>query len=265
MRTLEDLQSGFAKAVLGGDASGIAGELSVKNADPLARLQIYRNNTSISLTNALIANFPVTVRLVDERFFRYAADTFIRHHPPREARLCEYGADLPGFLRTFPPCRDVRFVADVAELEWAMTRAALTGEAEALEVGVLRGGICEPETAALDLQPSLRFVVTRWPAFEIWQSQQPGGGSAAVDMTPGLRRYSVSRMGQSVHVNELSSADFAFRRALSLGGTIEAAVRRALRRDPMFDLVVALVTLFREGLVVGLRDGATAVSQPAAT
>ena len=51
-------------------------------SDPAARLAIYRHHVSATLTEALEATYPVVVRLVDRRFFAYAADQFIRRHPP---------------------------------------------------------------------------------------------------------------------------------------------------------------------------------------
>jgi Putative DNA-binding domain len=257
MRTLEALQADIARAILGEGSASVAAELDAGGADPLGRLSIYQNNTMISLTNSLIANFPVTVRLVDERFFRYAADAFIRRHPPRDARLSEYGGELPRFLRAFPACREVPFVADVAALEWAMSRASLQAEAPALDVSALRERIIEPGDLRIELQPSLGFALVRHPAFEIWQSQQPGAGSTPVEISRASRRYAVSRMGLSVQVVEVSSADYAFRRALKRGLTVEAALMRALARDPFFDLAPTLVALFREGLVVALSDGAS--------
>ena len=54
--------------------------------DFAGRLQVYRNNTFSSLTAALKDSFPVVCQLVDERFFGYAAQEYIRDHPPRAPR-----------------------------------------------------------------------------------------------------------------------------------------------------------------------------------
>ena len=123
MLPLETLQRMMTASILSATSSRLGSELEAGKASPLGRLEIYRNNTLISLTEALKANFPVTVRLVDERFFRWVAQDFIRHHPPREPRLALYGAALPAFLATVPACRTVPYVAEVARLEWAICQS----------------------------------------------------------------------------------------------------------------------------------------------
>ena len=75
--------------------------------DPAARLRIYRHHYESSLAEALRAIYPVVCRLVDERFFAFAAHEYIRSSPPRRVCLHEYGADFAEFLAGFPPCREL--------------------------------------------------------------------------------------------------------------------------------------------------------------
>ena len=111
MLSLEGLQNTVAQSVLGTPHFGLAALLERGRANPYRRLRVYRNNTRASLTATLMAVFPVTVRMVDERFFRYAASEFIRANPPREPRLVRYGANFPAFLRTFDGMGELPFVA----------------------------------------------------------------------------------------------------------------------------------------------------------
>jgi hypothetical protein len=98
MLTLGELQSLFRDAMLGAEMSQLVGAIAADGLAPAARLQIYRHHVLTSLTEELQATFPVVCRLVDARFFGYAADTYIRHHPPEASCLFEYGADFPAFL-----------------------------------------------------------------------------------------------------------------------------------------------------------------------
>src|SRR5689334_21282474 len=123
MLPLEHLQTTMARSVLATEPMVFAKMLTAGKADPLARLRIYQNNTLSSLTAVLMAVFPVTVRLVDERFFRYAASEFIRRHPPVESRLARYGAGFPRFLKTIDTLSDMPIVAETARLEWAIAEA----------------------------------------------------------------------------------------------------------------------------------------------
>src|ERR1700739_962818 len=103
--TLLELQIHLRRAVLEGDASPIVAAIEGDGIDPSARLGIYRNHALTTFGATLKATFPVVCRLVDERFFAYAAHDYLRLHPPPSRCLAEYGADFPDFLAEFEACR----------------------------------------------------------------------------------------------------------------------------------------------------------------
>jgi hypothetical protein len=249
MLSLERLQDTVARSVLGKPHFGLSSLVSAGRADPYRRLRIYRNNTRASLTATLMAVFPVTVRLVDERFFRYAADEFIRCNPPSEPRLVRYGADFPAFLRTFEGLSDMPFVAETARLEWAIAEALDAASLPSLGLAALEAD-SDGITPEFVLQPSLRFVVSHWPVLSVWSAHQAAGD---VDSISGkvrkAERIALWRSGDNVRFALLSSAQFSFRYSLAAGLGLEKAVARALTHEPMFDLVGALVSLFGDGLV----------------
>jgi hypothetical protein len=119
MPTLPELQTAFRVALLEGDkhASALM-EAEIESGDLSAseRLAVYRNNVFAALSDALRETFPVVCRLVDERFFAYAAHEFIAAHPPSRPALFEYGGAFPDFLAGFPPCRELAYLPDVARL-----------------------------------------------------------------------------------------------------------------------------------------------------
>ena len=165
MSDLAALQRRMTAAILAGDFSAVALEFAAGAGNAQARLAIHRNNTFLSLTEALKTTFPVTVQLVDERFFAYAAARFIAAHPPLEARLSRYGGDFPRFLSKFPACRDVPLAAEMASFEWAMAEAngvAIEPGADMTQLQSLA------EMPNLVLQPSLHFAISNWPIDRIW-------------------------------------------------------------------------------------------------
>src|SRR5579859_42770 len=121
--SLERLQQDICDAICGGDDAGISELIAGDGMEPSARLQIYRNHAVITLTDALKATYPVIGRLVGDGFFAYAAHEFIREHMPEKPSLAAYGGAFADFLATFPPCRNLAYLADVARLEWAINRA----------------------------------------------------------------------------------------------------------------------------------------------
>src|SRR5262249_18440144 len=126
-------------ALLGGDARLAVSEIAGDGLAPESRLQIYQHHVLTTLTAALGSTYPVTCRLVDPRFFAYAADTSIRAEPPAGPCLFEYGATFPDFLAAFPPCREWRYLPDVARLEWAMNAALHAPDVEPLHPARLVG------------------------------------------------------------------------------------------------------------------------------
>jgi hypothetical protein len=253
MLSLDALQKTIASSVLGGSGFGIASLLEAGQFDPYGRLRVYHNNTRVSLTATLMAVFPVTVKLVDEHFFRYVASEFVRRNPPREARLSRYGADFPAFLRTFDGLEDMSFVAETSRLEWAIAEALDIASRPACSLADLDSA--DPEaTPNLVLQPSLRLLVSHWPILSIWSAHQEGGGQ--MQTADGMRRperIALWRSGETVRFANLPAAQFAFRYSLKAELGLEKAVSRALAYDPMFDVLGALVSLFGDGLVAHVR------------
>src|SRR6267142_1821126 len=80
MPSLRELQRDVRAALLGDDARA-AREVVADGLAPEARLAVYRHHVLTSLTAALEATFPVVVRLVDPRFFRFACDRYVRAEP----------------------------------------------------------------------------------------------------------------------------------------------------------------------------------------
>jgi hypothetical protein len=235
MPSLSELQRGLRAALLDGDES-VTAAIVGDGLAPAARLAVYRHHVLTSLTAALETTFPVIVRLVDVRFFRFACDRFVRAHPPAGPCLFEYGATFADFLAGFEPCRHLPYLPDVARLEWAMNAALTAPDAAALTAERLRALPAGTlETAALRLHPSVTLLASPWPVDAIWRANQDGG-DGAVDLDVGGVRLGVWRRTDDVVLRALSPAAFAFRRGLAAGGGLAAAAEAALSVDAGADL-----------------------------
>ena len=252
MPALHELQAAIGSAMLGGDAGAAVREIEPDGLAPEARLEIYRHHVLTTLTSALEATFPVICRLVDRRFFGYAADSYLRAHPPTGPCLFEYGDSFPDFLAAFPPCRDLAYLPDVARLEWAMSAALHAPDVDAIDPA------CLADVAAEDLprltfavDPSVSFLASPWPVDRIWRANQDGASSDPLDLASGGVRLEVRRAGTVATMRALAAADCALRTALARGGTLEDAAAAALGVDPHFDLTAALHALLGERIFTG--------------
>ena len=252
MRTLPELQADFASAVLSEDARAVAGAIAGEGLTPAARIRVYSNHVFTSLTETLETTYPVVCRLVDRRFFGFAADRYIRSHPPAGPCLFEYGATFPEFLANFPPCAGHPYVPDVARLEWAMNAALHANGATPIDPAVL--GTVPPDDVGrliFRFEPSAAWLRSPWPVDRIWLANQAESDpDTSVDLVAGAALLEIRRRDDTVTLRRLDSAEFAFRSALALGSTLEMAADAALTEDPGFDLTAALRTLLGEALLV---------------
>jgi hypothetical protein len=251
MPNLLELQLQLRRAVFGGNTAALVGGIRGDGLDPAERLRIYRNHAFATLGHVLEGTFPVVCRLVDKRFFAYAAHEYLREHPPQSRCLVEYGADFADFLAGFEPCKDLPYLADVARFEWALNIAATARVASPLKIEVLAG--IAPEGASLlkiSLQPSVSYFASGWPIDAIWLANQQKE-VRPVDLTNGGTTVEIRRADEGFSWQQLASGVFAFRRALAEGFALGTAAATAAV-DPAFDLAAALHHLFAQGLVVGL-------------
>src|SRR5262249_3751590 len=211
MPKLHELQTGIRLSVLGDSRPEILAAILDDGIDPARRLQIHRNNFRLSLTEALKANFPVVCRVVDERFFAYAADRFITAHPPTSPCLSEYGAALPEFLEQFEPAQSVPYVPDLARLEWAILESSRAEDRLPVDVAALHQvDIPQCPTLVLELDPSIRLLRSVWPIATIWAVHQSEDEIRPIDLHSGGCRVRIRRSGEGVRVDEIAADQFAF-------------------------------------------------------
>lgn len=254
MPSLAELQGEMRRALLEGEEAALAALVLPDGLTAAERVAVYRNNIVSSLTAVLEDTFPAVRRLVDEHFFAYAAHVFLTRHPPARARLAEYGEGFADFLAGFPPARELRYLADVARLEWLMHAAATAAAPAPLPPQALQGVEAEATPRLLlGLDPSLALIASPWPIDRIWRANRPGAESCeAIDLDAGGVLLEVRRKGGDVVMRVLPPSEFAFRRALHAGGTLAAATEAALAEDTGFDLAGALAALFRDNAVIAL-------------
>lgn len=180
------------------------------------------------------------------------ARIFIVAQPPRSKILHAYGDDFGDFIAGFEPAADLVYLADVARLEAARTRAYHAADAAPLTVrdfaavdahiiGALRPG----------LHPSLELLRSRHPVVTIWSMN-----AGEMELGP-IADYSpenalILRPQWNVIVRRLPPGGTAFLEALQQHRTLAQAAEHALSADTRFDLTGNLAGLIGSGAVVAL-------------
>lgn len=246
-------QSDFASALLNPERPVPPGVTSRNTDRPDGRFAVYRNNMMVSLVGALEARFPATRKIVGEDFFKGAARVFATAHPPRSPMMMHYGDEFPSFLASFEPARELPYLADVALLEAARTRAYHAADAEPLKPDVLAAAA--PEVLAsmrVVLYPSLEIVSSAYPIVTVWAMNSGEMELAPVTDWQGEDAL-VVRPFRDVEVRRLPAAAAAFLQSLAWGSPLGEAARIAAAADGSFDLARNLAALFA-GLAVAMTN-----------
>jgi hypothetical protein len=254
MSQLGELQTLFTQALLHDDGA-VVSTIHGDGLEPAARMALYRHHVFETLTDVLKAAYPVVCCLVDERFFAYAADHYIRQQPPAGPCLFEYGESFPRFLADFPACRELTYLPDVARLEWALHMAWYAEDAVPANAECLRRlAPQELERVTLTLDACVSYVSSPWPIDRIWRMHQPEADPhATVSLDAGRVRVEIRRdEDDDVLFRSLEAGTFAFRSALAERRQLAEAFEAALSAAPDFCLATALQAIFAEGLVVGI-------------
>jgi putative DNA-binding protein len=219
------------------------------------RYNVYRNNVTVSLINALAATFPATQRITGADFFRAMARFHVRATPPASPLLFEYGHDFPDFIERYEYAQPLPWLADVARIEraWldayhALDEAPLTPQALAS---------IPPENLADTIftpHPATRIVRSRFPAVSIFaanRNDNPGRRIEATEPEDAL----VTRPGLEVTVRHLPPGGAVFLLRLVAGETLGAAAAAAFTDCPQFDLSANIAGMIEAGVFTAARQG----------
>jgi hypothetical protein len=201
------------------------GDAMPPDEDSALRLAIYRNTCFSTLVNALRLSYPAVQRLVGAEFFEGGAREFIRRHPPASAYLNDYGGDFPAFLSAFAPAAALAYLADVAQLEWAVNRALHADEAPSLELARL-ATLDESALSRVSFtaHPGLSLLRLDFPADAIWRAvlDQDAAAMAAIDLAGGPVHLLIERDAGGVQVRRLNAARWEFTARLCAGQPLYA-------------------------------------------
>src|SRR5215831_10136031 len=165
------IQRAVGRSIIAGDGVLAARYVLADGLPPEARLGIYRNNFTGTLTAALKLCYPAVHRLVGAEFFEGAARIFISAEPPRRADLDAYGEGFPGFLAGFPPASALPYLPGVARLEWAVNRALHAPDMEPLDLSRLAAiAAADYDRIAFLPHPSVALVAADHPVDAVWRA-----------------------------------------------------------------------------------------------
>jgi Putative DNA-binding domain len=218
------------------------------------RYNVYRNNVTVSLIDALVAIFPATQRITGPDFFRAMARLHIRETPPTSPLLFEYGRDFPSFIGRYEYAQAMPWLVDVALLERAWLDAYHSADADALRPEVLAAVPSErlADTTFI-AHPSTRIVRSHFASLTIFvanRTEGPVGHVNASEREDAL----ITRPSLDVVVRRLPDGGADFLTHLASGETLGEAAASAFEAAPLFDLSANLAGMIEAGAFTTIGD-----------
>ena len=251
-----DYATAFAPGLTNPELAPPKGVVAASGKGVVKRYNVYRNNVTVSLIDALAAIYPAVQRITGVDFFRAMARFHVRATPPASPLLFEYGRDFPSFIETWEYALDMPWLADTARIEraWldayhAADTAPLAAEAFAsIEPGSLAHVCLVPH-------PATRIVRSRYPAVAIFAMNR-GVGPVTPLHSSDAEDALVTRPEYDVIVSRLPAGSAAFLLALIEGLPLGAAAQAGFEESDTFDLPASLAAMISAGVFAAIQPGA---------
>ncbi|MGH1353342.1 MAG: DNA-binding domain-containing protein [Methyloligellaceae bacterium] len=218
------------------------------------RFNVYRNNSAVGISEALMAGFPVVAQLVGEEFFKAMASVYMQSNLPASPVMMRFGDNFPEFIANFEPAQSVPYLADIARLEWAWTGAYHAADADPIGIEAL--GQIDPEMlheVKFSLHPSLHLMKSEWPVFSIWSAHQQENTSDIMERLEFKPEQGlIVRPHLDVEVMVLMDLAYGFIYHISRGKNLGNAFSQLGTENPD-DLSGCLQLLFNSGSIISVQ------------
>jgi hypothetical protein len=219
------------------------------------RYNVYRNNVTVSLIDAVAAIYPAVQRITGSEFFRAMARFYVRATPPVSPLLFDYGRGFPAFIEAYEYAQQMPWLADVARIERAWLDAYHAADLPVLPAQTF----AEIDPARLgDLcftpHPAARIVRSAYPAVAIFAMNRQDGPVEPLcssDREDAL----VTRPGHDVLVSRLPEGAAVFLNSLIDGEPLGVAAASAFDDAPSFDLPANLAGMIASGVFTAISPG----------
>jgi hypothetical protein len=219
------------------------------------RYNVYRNNVTVSLIDALAAVYPAVQRITGQDFFRAMARFHVRATPPTSPLLFDYGRDFPAFIESYDYARAMPWLADVARIERAWLDAYHAADAAPLSADAL--ALVPPERltdVVFTAHPAARIVRSPFAAVTIFAAnrgeEMPGQINAG---TP--EDALITRPEMDVVVRQLPKGGALFLTSLMSGQTLGVAAASALQSSASFDIAANIAGMIEAGAFTSINFG----------
>ena len=219
------------------------------------RYNVYRNNVTVSLIDALAATYPAVQRITGVELFRYMARSHVRATPPTSPLLFEYGRDFPDFIERSEYASLMPWLADTARIERAWLDAYHAADAEPL-TGAALASIPQQKLADLYFvaHPATRIVRSRFAAVTIVASNRSNEPIGRIDASIPEDAL-ITRPDLDVVLRRLPPGGATFFENLMSGRSLGEAAASALEASTSFDIAANMAGMLAAGAFAAMSFG----------
>ena len=149
-----------------------------------ARFHIYTHGYRVRMIEALQENYPVLARVLGDDDFAALANDFVQANPSQTASIRWFGATLAEFVARQPEQLPHLALLDLIRMEWALSTAFDSPDAETLVADALTVIAAEtwPQLRFV-AHPSVQLLAMQWNVEPIWSalSNDPDASTDAPD------------------------------------------------------------------------------------
>ena len=241
----------FAEAILNPERPAPVGLVGPDGQQTSKRFDVYRNNVTVSLREALAVGFPAVAKLLGEENFNGLATGFLRQTPPSSLLLMHYGKGFPEFLESIEALAKFPYLGDVARLELGMRESYHAADATPLDPARL--GAMAPEAlnaASFGFAPSVRLIRSDWPIVSIWAFNMRGAEKPQMRAEAAL----ILRAEYDPEPHALDPASAAALAALMAGASLGDALEAGTAVEANYDIGPLLGLLLSQNALTDLED-----------
>ncbi len=238
---LNDVQKNFKDRITGQekpDQNSEFSELFETGAISLEnRFSVYQNNVLKSLTDVVIATYPLIESLTGIEFLRGAARLYIQDNLPEKSNLNDYGGNFSTFIEGFEPAKNLPYLPDIARMEWAMNEAYYAPDDSALNMQELQNIAEEDfEHLTFSLRHSCRFIRSNYPLYEIRDFCLEKDRVGHLNIDSGNANLLILRSELEPHILEIESGEYDLLKNIEQGKTISQSLETISSDEPNLDL-----------------------------
>ena len=228
----------------------IAKELEPMRLDGL---KVYQSNGHALAERAFAAAYPVLSALLGAQSSAALARTLWHAQPPTCGDVNRWGAGVAAFVRADPQLQDTPYLADVAQLEWALHCCASAADGSPQPASLALLAQQAPEALFLEWPPGTVLLPSAWPVVSIVGAHRdgvPGFATVAAELQAGVAQTAlVWRQAWRPSLRSALPGEAAFLRATQTG----ASLGQALDAAPALDFAQWLPRAVQEGLLLSVR------------